>query len=66
MMLMATLRLALPEIVLLALGAAWAVGLTSDVVATVGMLALIVAVGIAGEELIYRYERQGRHGPRHS
>lgn len=63
---MSTLRLCLPEVVLFALGAAWLMGFTSELVTVAGVVALIISAGVATEELSYRYNqmRQGRHGRR--
>jgi hypothetical protein len=67
MSIMSTLRLCLPEIVLFALGTAWLLGFTSELVTALGIAALVISAGVATEELSYRYHhtRQGRHGRRH-
>lgn len=65
MTIVANFRLWLPELVMVALATAYIAGLTSDAVAALGALAIIVAAGVSAEELVYRYHRrQGRHGHR--
>lgn len=59
---MSTVRLYLPEIVLLLWAAVWAAGATSDAVVVVGLVATAAAVAVCCRELLHRYhEHHVRH-----
>jgi hypothetical protein len=62
---MSDIRVFMPGIVVVSLGAIAAGGVVTAATVVIGLLILLVAVGFAGHELAQRYSRHGRrHGHR--
>lgn len=60
---MSDIRVFMPAIVVVSLGAIAAGGVATAAAVVIGLLALFVAVAFAGIELAHRYSRHGRrHG----